>query len=233
VEREIFPPQQGDKPRWAGRVSRHKIALLYTRDAQGILDEELIDEVGYALLARCQSIMQAEDVRDGKGVCPKCGMEIFHATKRKTVTCETCGWALSWEAYVKTTRKKQLRVGGIGPFLEEYLRLFPRAKTPQNRMIQIDNLIHRYHWELQGEPGCPSAVNLIGGKQREVMVFLNDLAYSDKSTPGLKENYSRWRKRGRRWIRKIEKEKKQALAKGEERGGRKDRPNASSRISEE
>ncbi len=47
---------KSDKPRWAGRVSRAQILQLYATDAKGIVDEELIDEVGYALLTRCESI---------------------------------------------------------------------------------------------------------------------------------------------------------------------------------
>lgn len=65
--------------------------------------------------------------------------------------------------------------------------------------------VRSYHWEVKGEPGRPSAVNLIGGKIHEVVAFLNDLTYSENSTPGLRENYARWRKRGRRLIRRVEK----------------------------
>ena len=32
-----------DRPTWAGRVQRDKIVQLYARDAQGIVDEDLID----------------------------------------------------------------------------------------------------------------------------------------------------------------------------------------------
>jgi hypothetical protein len=35
--------------RWARRVEQEKIRRLYETDARGIVDDELIDEVGYAM----------------------------------------------------------------------------------------------------------------------------------------------------------------------------------------
>jgi hypothetical protein len=46
-----------ERIQWANRVSQIKIWQLYQSDARGILDEELIDEVGIALYARAQSIL--------------------------------------------------------------------------------------------------------------------------------------------------------------------------------
>ena len=48
-------------PRWAPRVRRSKIRRLYETDALGIYDDELIDDVGYALLARCRSFLAASN----------------------------------------------------------------------------------------------------------------------------------------------------------------------------
>ena len=198
-----LPDRECERPRWAGRVPRHKIARLYAAGAMGIVDEDQIDEVGYALLARCESMMLAAEARNGKALCPKCGDIVYHSGKRDTVQCPECAWELPWQNYMRSSRRKQLSPGGIAPFIVEYLEQFPKANTPRKKMIQIDNLIHRYHWELQGDPGRPSAVNLIGGKIPDVIEFLNDLTYSENSTPGLTQNYARWRKRGRRMIRKL------------------------------
>ena len=35
---------RNDRPTWAGRIPRHKIAELYKKDALGICDEELIEK---------------------------------------------------------------------------------------------------------------------------------------------------------------------------------------------
>jgi len=195
------------RPQWAPRVPRHKIAQLYVTDARGIIDEELIDEVGYALLARCESILHATDAARGAALCPQCGELIYHGGDSvEVLECE-CGWQLPWSEYHKSYRKKQLSAGGIEPFLREFIEKFSKAKTHRHKMIFIDILIHRYHWELEGDPGRPGATNLIGGKVPEIVEFLYNLSYSEQSTPGLHETYNRWRKRGRRLIRKLEKAK--------------------------
>ena len=55
-----MPEGVGDV-RWASRVNPATIRRLYETDARGIVDEDLIDEVGFALYARCQSILCASD----------------------------------------------------------------------------------------------------------------------------------------------------------------------------
>ena len=55
-------------PTWAPRVPKALIRRFYETDAKGIYDEELIDEVGYALLARCQSFITANLARAGYDV---------------------------------------------------------------------------------------------------------------------------------------------------------------------
>jgi hypothetical protein len=121
-----------------------------------------------------------------------------------------CGWELSWKEYHKSRQKKQLSAGGIEPFLQEYLAQFPRCKTHRHKMIQIDILIHRYHWELQGDPGRPGACNLIGGRQWEIWELLEGLAHSELSTLGLEQTRNRWRKKGRRQLRKLAKRRERA-----------------------
>ena len=70
-------------------------------------------------------------------------------------------------------------------------------------MILIDQLIHRYHWELVNA-GRPGGCNLIGGTLKQVTVMLNKLAYSDQSTPGLREVQNRWQKQGRKFLKRLE-----------------------------
>jgi hypothetical protein len=59
-------------PPWAPRLPQRLVARLYETDARGILDEELIDEVGYGLLARVESILTATEASRGRVRCPRC-----------------------------------------------------------------------------------------------------------------------------------------------------------------
>jgi hypothetical protein len=51
---------------WAQRVSPAKIRQVYNLDAQGIMDEELIDDVAYAFYARCESILTVTEASMGR-----------------------------------------------------------------------------------------------------------------------------------------------------------------------
>jgi hypothetical protein len=56
--------------RWAPKVRQEQIWRLYQNDARGLIDEELIDEVGWALYSRCQSILWVTD--RNRVPCPRC-----------------------------------------------------------------------------------------------------------------------------------------------------------------
>jgi predicted RNA-binding Zn-ribbon protein involved in translation (DUF1610 family) len=183
-------------PRWARRVPKRKIRQLYETDAQGIYDLELINEVGYALLARCESFITANRAREGELPCPACGETVSRVEmRREEVLHCPCGWTLPWVDYLRTIQHKQLY--GAEPVLKlfrEYVRDFPRAGTARERMLLIDRLIHGFHWYYhQPElPTRPVAVNLIAGKMRDVVRFLDRLTYGDKSTPGMQEVREEW-----------------------------------------
>ena len=198
-------PETG-RPEWAGRVSRSKVVQLYRTDAQGIIDKDLIDEVGYTLLTRCESILLATEAGRGRAMCPVCRSTIYHGSgSEEILECASCGWQLAWSEYYASIRRKQLGAGGIEPFLKEFVQQFPKAPSPRHRMILIDQLIHRYHWEMIQDPGRPGCNSLIGGTVGQVMSMLNSLSYSDASTPGLREVHNRWRKKGKRVLRRLEK----------------------------
>ena len=179
-------------PTWAPRVAQIKILQLYETDAQGIYDLDLIDEVGYSLLARCESFITANRAREGELPCPECGQTV---RREENLHCP-CGWTLPWADYFKTIQHRQL--SGAEPVLEQFqdfVDTFPGARTPQAKMLLIDRLIHGFHWYAKmGGPTRPVAVNLIEGRLSVVVAFLDRLTYGDKSTPGTRETYAEWDK---------------------------------------
>lgn len=182
-----------DRPTWAGRVPRHKIAELYKKDALGICDEELINEVGISLLVRIENIYRARDANSGLASCPFCRRQIEHDFDPEfLLRCDPCNWELTWAEYHKSIRGKLLIASGMTAFLKEYVEQYRVARSPQQKMILIDTLIHRYHWELEGGLSGPGARNLIGGKPSEIIDFLNHLSYGTRSNPEILATRQEW-----------------------------------------
>jgi DNA-directed RNA polymerase subunit RPC12/RpoP len=181
-------------PDWAPRISQEKIRKLYELDAKGIADDDLIDEVGFALLARCDSFVAAVNAVHGKAVCPSCGQVVEHSKgKEEELTCDNCGWKVLWKDYFKTIQHKQLSgAEHVLELFQDYVDQFSVAKQPKEKMVLIDQLIHGFHWYLALGNTRPVAVNLIKGRLTDVIAFLDDLSYGENSSPGLRENYDEW-----------------------------------------
>ena len=179
----------------APRVHRAKRTHLYRRDAEGIVDDELIAEVGYALLSRCESCLQGGQARRGRAPCPDCHAVIEHGgmTRSKTLECPSCGWSGPWREYKRWYRSTWLGTGGLEPKLRDFVETFPKTRDPHQRMILIDQLIHRIHDDLVGYVrqadaelqvcGRPLATYLIDVRNEEDAIgFLAGLSYGDLST---------------------------------------------------
>jgi ribosomal protein L37AE/L43A len=185
-------------PSWAPRVPQHKIRQFYLNDANGIYDDDLIDEVGYALLARCESFLIANDAAQGRVICPVCSATILHTAKSDEVLhCDQCGWEMGWKEYFATFQHKQLY--GAEPILElfrNFVKQFPAASKLQEKVLIIDTLIHGYHWNQKYGFTRPVAINLIEGKLGDVITFLDRLTYGAQNTEGVQEIYTEWVKKG-------------------------------------
>jgi len=186
--------------RWEPRVPKRKIRLLYETDAKGIYDEELIDDVGFSLLARCQSFREAMEARRGRAKCHGCGHVIVHdaghskEAKARLLRCERCGWQVTWGEYFRNIQHKQLCGPDLETLFSAFVDRFPRARTPREKMVEIDRLLHGFHYAVATGPRRPAAVNLIEGRLWDVIAFLNELTYGDASTPGTRDADASWRK---------------------------------------
>ncbi|NKB65668.1 MAG: hypothetical protein GKR89_01285 [Candidatus Latescibacteria bacterium] len=194
------PNNKPSLPQWAPRLPQELIARLYIADAQGLQRADLVDEVGVRLLLRCESVLAATEAVRGCLPCPDCGRTIVHggapAPKKragKKLRCPACPWEVEWKEWVRTYRGEHLGAGGIEPFVRDFVAGYPRAQTVPEKTILIDGLIYRYHHELVNRPRKVGAVNLIEGRQEEVIAFLERLTYSQQSTPQVLQTARRWR----------------------------------------
>jgi len=174
------------------------IRRLYQREAQGILDDDLVNEVAFAFYARCSSIIKATAAARGAASCPGCEETIAHAVRgAELLRCPRCGWEMAWREYRKSFHGKYLITGNPEGAFTEYLRRLEAARTPRERMLAIDWMVHQVHsWTLEREHpiGRPAAVNLLEGNESKVVAFLDELAIGFSAADTQKAEYSAWRK---------------------------------------
>ena len=184
-------------PIWAPRLRKSQIERLYQSCGQGLLDEELIDEVGFSLYSRCISMLQVREAMFGKPPCPNCDTTAQIVwDSAPFARCPACGWMCPWDLYIKTYQHKGLFAGGFEPFVRDFVRQFPATQSYQERMVLIDGLIHRFHWESAGvTDGRPGATSLIQGKMKDVMAFLDRLSYGDNIPPAITRTREEWRRK--------------------------------------
>jgi hypothetical protein len=183
---------------WAPRIKAHLIHRLYESDAQGRLDEELLDRVGWELYSRCQGFLQADQACKGSAVCPTCGETVLHGLRKNDrLLCTACGWECLWGDYLQTIRNQQLNGGPeVAALFQEFVDGYPLAQKPAEKMVWIDRLIHGFHHFLRsGRTRRPVGVNLIDGDLQFVIEFLDQLSYGESSTPGLQETWDLWREK--------------------------------------
>ena len=178
-------PQDGAaEVSWAPRISRAKLRRLYTRDSLGLVDDDLIAEVGHALEARCESILAVHDARRGLVHCPRCAREdrerlVPHdGSPDAELRCADCGWSTTWDSYRTTFAGKQLEAGETHGVYDDFIHRFRGAIGPRQKMLAIDRLIHQFHYSLipRHTPARPAGVNLIEGSLEDVMTLLEELA---------------------------------------------------------
>jgi len=196
---------------WSRRVPKWQIRRLYESDAQGMLDEELLDDVGITLLLRCRDILAIHEAKRGRIECPRCaGRGERTVIKRgvrqgdvrdEVITCSECGWQITWGEYTLSFKRKQLNSGGAVEAFQRYVRDYSAARTPQEKLLAVDRLIHEFHYSLRDQPDRPCrpvGVNLIEGKLPDVVQFLDELAYGKETPEDLRVRLADWRGEMRR-----------------------------------
>ena len=181
-------------PRWASQIKRETIAKLYSLDAMKIFDEELADEVAYALLARAESIKTVTKAHSENILkCPSCSYMIKGDGKK--YECQ-CGWNITRVELHKTYKRKQLVGGAAMPVIEKAVNSFPSKGGYADKMFWIDSLIHAFHGELNaqyektGLAYRPAARNFIKGSAEQVVDLILNLAYGDN--PNFVKNRTEW-----------------------------------------
>ncbi len=64
------------EPRWPPRVKKSALRRLYESEAAGLMDEELLEDVGITLWMRCRAILDVARAVAGQVICPHCQQPI-------------------------------------------------------------------------------------------------------------------------------------------------------------
>lgn len=181
------------KIRWASRLPPRLLERLYESDAKGFRDEELCDDVGMRLYARCRTyvLVGAREVE-----CPGCG-EVFAVARRGESTCPAggCGWSATAGDYAQSLANYYAHTGRAIDAFRDFHRRYPGARSYRDKILLIDTLIHSFHIDEATDTATKSvASKLLEGNKKEVVKFLDRLSAVD---PASKE---RWREAARHTV---------------------------------
>lgn len=178
------------KIKWHPRVRPERIYRVYQDFARGSLDEVAVDNLGLALLLRCESIIM---VSRRELECPACGT-VFAlpdgAEPEQSVSCPRpeCPFQVTPREYQASWSKRYLNGAAALPAFVEYVQVYPSARTVEQKLRAIDNLIHAFHWDMKTNlPNRSAANNVIEASHDQALELLDSLSFG----PG--QTKERWR----------------------------------------
>ena len=104
---------------------------------------------------------------------------------------------------------------GCEDLFASFVREWPAARSPQRKMLLIDNLIHAFHVWDEGfgeERGASVGRNVIAATGPAVSALISELAYGTVSRAGLQETRQLWSTRLKRKENRLRKSDLQAIA---------------------
>ena len=195
-----------NKIKFSPRISKQDLRRIYEDDAIGLHDENRIDKVGITLYLRCCDILAVKRAKEGSVRCQACwnhGEETYidrpkirsKDTADQPLTCPACGFTFIWHEYKRAFVRNQLNSGGAMPAFERYTKMYPQAKSTQEKLLLIDRLIHEFHYSSKQNPDQPTrsvGPNLIDGRLTDIIKFLDELS-NNKNTASLQQTASVWK----------------------------------------
>jgi hypothetical protein len=172
------------KIHWAPRLRPQLLKRLYEADARGIRDLELCDEVGMTLYMRCHTYLL---VQRGEVECPLCrtvfkvhGLGDWRDQSKTHCPNESCAWFTTRETYRQSVHNHYASPGRALDAYRAFYERYPHARTYQQKILLIDQLIHQFHVEEKtGQAVKSVASRLLEGNKKAVVRFLDQLSARD------------------------------------------------------
>ena len=169
-----------NKCKWSGKVSRSKLIALYQSEARGLVDEELLDEVGYTFYVRCKQARETRNCLDkGEIICCYCNAINKAESYTGLIRCQ-CGYYYTYREYRRSFRANNMPAGRATEIFDTFADKWELCKTSgdsNEKMILIDGLVHECHVSVMtGGKGRSVCVNLIEGTLAQLRDMLEMLA---------------------------------------------------------
>lgn len=167
--------------RWAAPLPAGKLVRLYEGNAVGVIDDDLLDDVGWRLWERLSDVGR---VSSGAVRCPDCGTTFQVRSPNRevddTVTCPQGDWSVTPRAWHQSWEHRDLN--GHCPEFQRFVDRWPTARTTRDRMLLIDAVVHALHVSSRDDmSGNFAARNFIEGSRPKVVALLDELAYGPGS----------------------------------------------------
>lgn len=194
--------------KWSQRLPLLKLRKLYESEASGAIDEDLLEDVAVTLYLRCKDIVAVDKSRNGELRCPFCYEknlnEVYIKVARDEygkrideLKCDECLNEISYIEYQRCTKGAQLNLGGAGDAFRRFIKEYERPALPGKRMLQVDRLIHEFHYSLKtniDQPTRSVGPNLLGATLKESIKFLDELSGIASDDRCIKNNADSWQK---------------------------------------
>ncbi len=172
-----------DKFHWAQKVSRRDIRRLYDSEAAGMLDEELLDQLIYAIHARVVDMFEVRQAQTtGQVRCRNCREMVADlyrmgggVSSPRLIRCNKCGWEVTCGEFYRSYNGKDMLPASRKELFKDFLARFDLAHTSRDKMLLLDWLIHEFHMH-QGISGRLVAQNVIQGSRAQLIELISALA---------------------------------------------------------
>lgn len=171
-------PDKLNKFKWCKKVSRGDLHRLYQSEAKGLINEELLDEIGYTFYTRCSQSKEALPLlNEGRILCHHCGT-VVKATGYASITYCECGYCYTYREYRRSFNTSNMPAHRAQPIFDAFVEKWPGCEDTAQKMLLIDWLIHECHVTLMsGEKGRSVCVNLIEGTKKQISDLIIKLTY--------------------------------------------------------
>lgn len=171
-------PEKLNKFSWTPALSPGKLRRLYRSSAGGMLDHDLLEDVGLLLYERCrQGVEEFALLRSGKLKCHHCGSVLL---KEEGLMVCRCGYQYTFREYRNSFNDHHMPGGSALHIFSEFVKKWPGTQTDSQKMNLIDWMVHQCHISMFSGLRLRSVLkNLIDAPQKAAEKLILELAYGE------------------------------------------------------